>query len=253
MTHDDDDDSFEADSVAEEADLQASMMALSRLAIGQLGLEELLTNVALFAAHVVPRATGAGLTLAEPQRFYTVVATADVVREIEDIQHRLGEGPCISAMQQDQTVLTTSLAGDPRWPRLSGRVARLGLHSVVSFPLKTPDGVIGAINVYAHAKDAFTPQAAEFARLFAVPAIAVQNAQILEHTRRLAAQLQHAIETRGNVDRAVGIIMSRTGTTPEEALSRLRQLSQTEHRKLTAIADDIVSEAARRARDRHGP
>ena len=108
--------------------------------------------------------------------------------------------------------------------------------------------------MYAHTKDAFTPRASQLGELLAVPAaIAVQNAQTLDQTRRLAAQLQHAIHTRSSVDRAVGIIMSRTAASPEEALDRLRQRSQKEHRKLTAVADDIVDEAARRARARHQP
>ena len=132
MTHDGDADSFAVGSVAEDADLQASMTALSRLAIGQLGLEQLLRAVAGLAVHAIPNASGAGLTLGEPQRPDTVVATADFVREIEDIQYGVGEGPCISAMQEGQTVLSRSLGGDTRWPRFGGRVARLGVHSAIS-------------------------------------------------------------------------------------------------------------------------
>ena len=140
----------------------------------------------------------------------------------------------------------------PRWPRFGGRVARRGVHSVVSLPLLTPDGVVGAMNVYAHAKDAFDVRAAELGEIFAAPAaIAVQNAQILAQTQRLANQLQSALETRGVIDRAVGILMSRTGSTEQEALDRLRSLSQQEHHKLAVVAGQIIDEAVRRARARH--
>ena len=62
--------------------------------------------------------------------------------------------------------------------RRAGR--RLGVHSAVSLPLITPDGVIGAMNVYARAKYAFDDRAAELGEIFAVPAaIAVQNAHVL--------------------------------------------------------------------------
>ena len=95
-----------------------------------------------------------------------------------------------------------------------------GVHSVVSLPLITPDGVVGAMNVYAHAKNAFDDRAAELGEIFAVPAaIAVQNAQVLARTQRVAAQLKSALETRGVIDRAVGIMMSRSGGTEQEALS----------------------------------
>ena len=235
-----------------EDDLQASVTALSRLAANRLGLEDLLTEVATFAVRAIPGADGAGLTLLQDDRSDTVVTTTDFVREVDDIQYRLGEGPCISAAEQAQTVLSGSLGADPRWTRFGGRVARLGVHSALSLPLVTPDGVVGAINVYAHAKHAFDSHAARVGELFAVPAaIAVQNAQVLDQTRRLALQLEHAVQTRGTLERAVGIIISRTGATPDEALARLRRLSQTEHRKLNAIADSIVEEAGRRARARN--
>jgi GAF domain-containing protein len=126
------------------------------------------------------------------------------------------------------------------------------VHSVVSLPLVTPDGVVGAMNVYAQAKNAFDDRAAELGMIFAAPAaIAVQNAHVLAQARRLAEQLQAALETRGVVDRAVGIMMSRSGGTDAEALERLREMSQSEHRKLSVVARSIVDEAVRRANARH--
>ena len=79
----------------------------------------------------------------------------------------------------------------------------------------------------------------------------MQNAQVLAQTQRLAAQLRSALEIRGVVDRAVGIIMSRSGATEDEALARLRTLSQNEHQKLAVIAGQIIDEAVRRAQARH--
>ena len=95
-------------------------------------------------------------------------------------------------------------------------------------------------------------RAAELGMIFAAPAaIAVQNAHALAQTRRLAEQLQAALESRGVVDRAVGIMMSRSGGTETEAMERLRELSQTQHRKLVVVARSIVDEAVRRANARH--
>lgn len=237
---------------AEEADLRDSLAALSRLASGKLDLESLLTQVAEYAVHAIPGADGAGLTLIERDRPDTVVATDPFVTEIDDIQYGMGQGPCISAVAEARPVLSRSLGGDSRWPRFGGRIARLGVHSVVSLPLVTPDGVVGAMNVYARAKNVFDERAAQLGMVFAAPAaIAVQNAHALAQTRRLAEQLQVALETRGVVDRAIGIMMSRTGGTEAEAMNRLRELSQAEHRKLAVVARGIVDEAVRKANARH--
>jgi GAF domain-containing protein len=237
---------------AEEEDLRESIVALSRLASDRLPLEGLLTQVATYAVQAIPGADGAGLTLLERDRADTIVATAPFVTEIDDIQYGMNQGPCISAAREGQTVLSGSLGADPRWPRFGGRVARLGVHSALSLPLITPDGVVGAMNVYAHGKNAFDDRAAELGQIFAGPAaIAVQNAHVLAQTRRLANQLQSALEVRGVIDRAVGILMSRSGSTEHEALERLRSLSQHEHRKLAEVARQIVDEAVARARARN--
>ncbi len=237
---------------AEEEDLRESLEGLSRLASDRLPLEDLLTRVATYAVQAIPGADGAGLTLLEQDRADTIVATALFVTEVDDIQYAINQGPCISAAREGQTVVSGSLGGDSRWPRFGGRVARLGVHSVVSLPLITPDGVVGAMNVYAHGKNVFDDRAAELGQVFAAPAaIAVHNAHVLAQTRRLANRLQSALELRGVIDRAVGILMSRSGITENEALERLRTLSQHEHRKLAEVARQIVDEAVARARARN--
>ena len=238
---------------AEEDDLREGLAGLSRLTSG-LQLEDLLIRVATYAVRAIPGADGAGLTLLEQDRADTIVATADFVREIDAIQYGIGQGPCITAAGEAQTVMSGSLGSDPRWRKFGGSVARLGVHSVLSLPLVTADGVVGAMNVYAHQKHAFDDRAAELGEMFAVPAaVSVQNALVLAQTQRLAARLQSALESRVMVERAIGIMMSRSGGTAEEALDRLRALSQNEHQKLVTIAGRIVEEAVSRARARHNP
>jgi len=225
---------------------------LSRLSTGSLGLEDLLVQVATFAARAIPGADGAGLTMIENDRGDTIVASAPFVREIDGIQYGIGEGPCISAVAERATVRSGSLGGEQRWPRFGPRAGRMGVHSVLSLPLLTPEGVFGAMNVYAHGKNAFDDQAAQIGELFAVPAaIAVQNAQVLAHARRVAATLQSALNARAVIDQAVGILMSRAGYSADEAFDRLRHMSQTQNTKLAVVARSIVDEAVRRARSRH--
>jgi GAF domain-containing protein len=214
----------------------------------------LLTEVALFAVRAIPGAEGAGLTLLEPDRADTIVKSEPFVKEIDDIQYGLGEGPCISAAKTGQTMRSGSLGDDRRWPRFGPRADQLGVHSVLSLPLIAGDVVVGAMNVYAHALDSFDERSEELGKLFAVPAaIAVQNAQILAQTRRLAVSLQAALTSQAVIDQAIGIMRSRSGISADEALDRLRRHSEREHTKVNAIAAGIVQEAIRRARARRRP
>jgi len=238
-----------------DADLTESLFALATLSAARLSLEDLLTKVAMFAVQAIPVADGAGLTLIEHDHSDTVVTSAGFVREVEDIQYGINEGPCITAVATGETVRSGSLSADPRWPRFGPRVGRLGVHSVLSLPLLTDDGVVGATNVYAHGRDAFDDRAERVGQLFAVPAaIAVQNAQVLAQTKRLAGNLQRAMINRSVIDQAIGIIVSRTGMSTDEAFDRLRTRSQNEHVKVSAVAASMVDVAARRARARRpGP
>jgi GAF domain-containing protein len=245
---------FPTDDGGRDEDLTGSLAALSRLGSSRLSLEDLLTRVAGFAVQAIPGADGAGLTLLERDRSDTIVKSAPFVAEVDDIQYGLGEGPCISAAATGEVMRSGSLGGDRRWPRFGPRVSRLGVHSVLSLPLLTPDGVSGAMNVYAHAKDAFDDRAERLGQLFAAPAaIAVQNAQILAQTQRLAARLQAALVSRAVIDQAIGILMARSGITADEAFGRLRTLSQHEHTKLSVVATAIVNTAVRRVRGRGTP
>lgn len=233
-------------------DLQAGTEGLALLAAGSVPLEELLTRVAEYAVRAVPGADGAGVTMFDSGHPDTVVASASFVAELDAIQYRLVEGPCVTAAAEARTVRSGSLGGEKLWPRFGPRAGRLGVHSALSVPLILADSVLGAINIYGHAKDAFDERAGELARLFAIPAaVAVHNAGLLAQTQRTAAQLQAALTSRSTIDQAIGIIRSRSGGTAEEAFAVLTRASQNGNIKLNRVAEQIVEESVRRARARH--
>lgn len=239
------------DSEEHEDDLRSSLADLGTLAMTDLSLSDTLSHVAEFAVRAIPGADGAGLTLLHPGRPDTIVASADFVRVVDDIQYTLGEGPCITAAAQGITVRSGSLETDPRWPEFGPKVGRLGVHSVLSLPLITAGDVLGAMNVYAHRPDAFDARAAELGELFSVPAaISVQNARALAGAARLTEQLEKALNSRAVIDQAIGVLISRSGCTGAEGYDKLRSLSQSEHRKVAVVAEAMVGEAMKTARTR---
>lgn len=239
------------DSTTRDDDLQEALVGLSRLSMGSHDLSSTLVSVAEFAVRAIPRADGAGVTLLHDERAHTIVASAPFVSEVDDIQYGLGEGPCIAAAATGETMRSGSLGGESRWPRFGPRVGRLGVHSVLSLPLKIDDAVIGAMNVYSRSKEAFDDEAARLGEIYAVPAaVAVQNANALAAAVLMARNLEKALHSRSDIDHAIGIIISRTGCGRDEAFQRLRVISQKEARKVRDVAADLVDDAARRARAR---
>lgn len=229
----------------------AGLAGLSGLLTGDRPLRETLTDIAEFAVQAIPGADGAGLTMLEDHRAQTVVSSAAFVHVVDDVQYGLGEGPCLLAVETGRTQTSGSLGGEPRWPRFGPRVGRLGVHSVLSLPMLLPDRVVGALNVYAHAKDAFGPEAVRIGELFARPAaVSVHNAQVLAQSQRLATQLGEALTSRAVIDQALGVLRSRTGASADEAFDRLRTMSQSQHMKVVEVSRVLVEEAVRRARAR---
>ncbi len=267
------DETYEADSVAtldgrssrgepqvidaDDDDLQTALVNLGSLVTGAGGLAELLGKVATYAASAIPGADGAGVTLLRADRPDNMVealaASHPFVSEIDEIQYvAVNEGPCITAALERRTVRSGSLGGEKMWPRFGPRVGRLGVHSALSLPLLLPGQVVGAINVYARGKDVFDDRAQQLGELFAAPAaVAVHNAHTLSQARAVTEQLQQALAKRPIIDQAIGLIRGRTGVTSQQALERLREMSQLEHVKLIDVAQRLVDEAVRRARARH--
>ena len=242
---------------ADQEDLQAGLRGLAAIVVDALTLDESLTQIAEFAAHAIPGADGAGVTVAYPSaaplRIQSWAVTAEFVREIDTLQYDLHEeGPCITSMHTARPCVSGSISDDTRWPRFGGAVVRLGVNSALSLPLILREQVIGVINAYAYTLDAFAEHAVATGTKFAGPAaVAVHNARLLMAAQQRAEQLQRALVTRSVIDQAVGIIRARSGVSAEEAFARLIKISQDDNVKLHVVAERLVEITVRRARARH--
>jgi GAF domain-containing protein len=235
----------------DELALAAGLNALSTLVAGAATLEQLLTEIAGYTMRAVPGADGAGVTMLATGDSDTIVASKTFVRDVDTIQYRLGEGPCVSAAATASISMSGALGADESWPEFGPRAAALGVHSALSLPLIVAGEVIGSLNVYAHVHDAFDAPAARIGALFAAAAaVAVHNARTLDRAQQEKVWLEAELTSRATIDRAVGIIMSRSGIDEEQAFVRLRIMSQQQHLKMKIVAAKLVEEAVRRARAR---
>ena len=77
------------------------------------------------------------------------------------------------------------------------------------------------------------------------PAAEAQTAQLVLGVRRLVNDLRAALEGKAVIDQAVGVLMSRSGSTSQEAFGRLRTRSELENRPLLSVAQSVLVAAAR--------
>jgi GAF domain-containing protein len=242
----------------DEDELFAGLSGLAGLVAGARTVNELLKEVAEFGALAIPGVDGLGVTALHPVdgelQIQASEVTAPVVREIDIFQYEvLNEGPSITCMQTRRPIVSGSLETDSRWPRFGVQVVGLGVHSVFSLPLLIAGQVVGSINSYAYARDAFAEHAVRLGTRFAGPAaVSVYNTQVLTAAQERAGQLQHALGSRSVIDQAIGVIRARSGGSAEDGFDRLRRISQSENVTPTAIAQRVVDEAVARAERRHG-
>jgi GAF domain-containing protein len=241
---------------SDEVDLRVGLTGVAGIVADARAVDEILRKIAEFAVQAVPGVDGAGVTVIRNHDGARTrpewVVTADFIRDIDMVQYQeFAEGPCITCMRSRRPAVSGSLGSDSRWPRFGGRVARMGVHSVLALPLVVGDELVGAINSYARGRDAFADHAVKLGMQFAGPAaVSVYNAQLLAGARERTTQLQNALETRAVIDQAIGIVRSRSGVSVDEAFDRLKRMSQDENVKLHLVAEALVEEAARRARAR---
>jgi GAF domain-containing protein len=233
---------------ADTSDFADSLAALGQFVVSERSLQESLQRVAELSTRAVYGADGAGVTWVVSGNPTTVTAAGDLVRRIDEIQWSLDEGPCLQAYRTQQIVLVESLEVEDRWPRFTPAALSHGLRALVAVPLTAHGARLGALNLYGLQPWAFDSTSAATATLFAEQAaIVLANASAFTRAQSNALNLDEALRSRAVIDMAKGIVMARLGCDPDAAFDYLRQTSQTQHRKLRDVAEELVAEASHRA------
>ena len=199
------------------------------------------------ATRTVVGVDGTGLTLAHEDGQPRWVAVSDAAMELlEQIQHEMGEGPCLAAFAQDRVVAVEDLQSERVWDRLAAMVAQLQVRGVLSVPVRLADQPVGTLDVYAT-----RPRAWSTGEVEALGALAVVTAELvstgveLAHRAVEVAQLRQALASRIWIEQAKGVLAVTRGVGPDQAFQQLRRRARSSSRKLADLAQEVVQEAQR--------
>jgi anti-anti-sigma factor len=204
-------------------------------------LDAALKLVVTMAQAVVQGADGVSITLPRNGRFGTVAASNDVVLEMDHDQYDTGEGPCLDAAIQGERFHIDALGDEGRWPAFVPRAQARGIESILSTPLISADGPIGALNVYSRTVGAFAVHEKEWADQFAAEAATVvSTARVDESAQGLSAQIRAALHSREVIALAQGMVMQREGVAPAVAHATLMEISRASGQRLREVSEDLV-------------
>lgn len=207
-----------------------------------------LTHVAWAAAEIVPDADVVSVTLrSRDGRMHTPVETDPLGTELDALQDRYQEGPCLDAARSPGPAYRHSgdLANDPEWPLFGPAAVELGFRSVLStalLPEGRPAEMTGALNIFSRAPGTLGSEADRDRALLlathAALAVSVTEAVRLSDLRE--TQLRQAIDSRDIIGQAKGILMHRRGISADEAYDLLRRTSQDLNIKLAELARTVT-------------
>jgi GAF domain-containing protein len=170
-------------------------------------------------------------------RIETQAATDDMCRRADELQIELGEGPCLQAIRDEETVVVRDLTSEQRWPKWSSRAAEeLGVRSMLCLQLfVADDDSIGALSLYSKQWDAFDDYDVRITALALAAHVAIAATSTLE-----SDHLHSALASRTVIGQAQGMLIQRYELTPELAFAVLMRASQHSNRKLHVIAAEMV-------------
>jgi hypothetical protein len=155
------------------------------------------------------------------------------------VQLASGRGPVLDALADGGPVSCADTLTETRWPEFAAAALRIGVRSVVT--LSHRGQVVLTLTLFGVRPGALDPDQLQLAELLVAYGGALVGA-VTDYgdSRRIAVQLQDAAAARAIVDQAKGILMHALGCSSEEALARMREVSQRSNIRAAEVAQRVV-------------
>lgn len=215
-------------------DYEVALAEMARDLQAQETLQATLDRIVTHAVDLIDGCERGGIiTLHRGNQVFSAAATDDLVRQSDQAQHELGEGPCFDALSHGEAInrIADMNAFGTQWPSFAPRARSLGVGSMLGLLLYTDsEQDFGALNLYSSQRNAFTERSERVGWLLA------SHAAVLYASARTHAQLETALASRKDIGEALGLIMATYHLNEDQALQLLKKISQDRHMKLRDLA-----------------
>jgi ANTAR domain len=201
--------------------------------------ERSLTQLTELAAGQVDGCMAANVTVWRHGELTARASSHPEPSRLIDVQLTSGRGPLIEAIAAGGPVSCPDTLTEDRWPEFAAAALRIGIRSYVALTYNgQPRVTLSLLGTRPRSIDLGKLQLAEL--LVAYCGALVGAVAEYGDSRRLAGQLRDAASSRAVVDQAKGILMHALGCSADDALERMRQVSQRTNLRATEVAQRII-------------
>jgi hypothetical protein len=202
------------------------------------------------AVQLVDGCDHASLMLSRRGRILTAAASDEVARAIDELEHTLGQGPCLDAIDEsepDQHICPDLSAGC-RWPQLAERILdNTSVRGMAGFRIRQDGAKVGALNVFSDQPGALSGHSLEQATM--LTAFASVALAALERGEE-ATTLRRGLQSNREIGKAVGLLMALHGIDDTAAFGMLAKVSQEMNVKVAEVAARVISQHRPQAGER---
>jgi hypothetical protein len=206
-----------------------------------------LDHLVVVAGQVIGGVDAVSVTVERNGKFATPAYRGPLALELDLLQYRYGEGPCLDAVADGGPACAEcpDVRSGSAWPVFGPAAAAAGGRSVLALGIFPDRGDslprLGSLNLYSRQPGVFDEQSRGAGLLLAAHAgVALAAVSALAEASAETAQLRQALESRDVIGQAKGILMERGKLTPEQAFDVLRDASSRLNIKLIEIARQLA-------------
>jgi len=216
--------------VPDAAELAVTLIEITRSVTQGAETIEIFTELAEKCVGLLP-VSAAGILLRDVSGTLQVIGASSPSAHLLDLfQVQNEEGPCLECTMTGIGVSDIELSATGPWPRFSELARAQEFTAVYALPLRSRDVTVGALNLFA--REQLSPGRLVVAQALA-DAATLSLLQVDPH-------IDLAVESRNTLEQAQGMIAQRFEIEAEEALVRLRDVSERTSLTLVEVATAVV-------------
>jgi GAF domain-containing protein len=189
---------------------------------------------------IFPEVAEASVTVVRGKDAHTPAWTGDLASALDELQYRLGHGPCLLAASAVTIESVSDMTTETRWPDWTAGALKAGARSSLSIALPVKHALNAALNLYATTPHAFDDNDIAVAQsLASYTSLAAANAKTT-----LSRHIEAVRDSDVIIEQAKGITMVDRQCTAEEAFAILTATARDTGRTVRDVAQALVDSAA---------